>query len=52
MPAGVRNPRFGRLRRHPVLSLTAVLVLWAGAVFGGTWSYRVLFPPPCRAAPE
>ncbi|MFI6144749.1 ABC transporter substrate-binding protein [Streptomyces sp. NPDC051109] len=45
MPAGVRNPRLGRLRRHPVLSLTAALLLLAGAAFGGTWGYRVLFPP-------
>ncbi|MFD7081721.1 ABC transporter substrate-binding protein [Streptomyces sp. NPDC059918] len=45
MPAGVRNPRLGWLRRHPVLSLAAALVLLAGAVFGGAWGYRVLFPP-------
>ncbi|MET9887962.1 hypothetical protein ABZZ20_33500 [Streptomyces sp. NPDC006430] len=49
MPAGVRNPRLGRLRRHPVLSLTVALLVLAGVVFGGAWGYRVLFPPalPC-----
>ncbi|WP_369776959.1 ABC transporter substrate-binding protein [Streptomyces sp. R33] len=51
MPAGVRNPRLGRLRRHPVLSLTAALLLLAGAVLGGTWGYGVLFPPALSCGP-
>ncbi|KJY46322.1 hypothetical protein VR46_09735 [Streptomyces sp. NRRL S-444] len=51
MPAGVRNPRLGRLRRHPVLSLTAALPLLAGAVLGGTWGYGVLFPPALSCGP-
>ncbi|MEU9175866.1 hypothetical protein AB0C90_03215 [Streptomyces sp. NPDC048550] len=51
MPAGVRNPRLGRLRRHPVLSLTAALLLLAGAVFGGIWGYGVLFPPALSCGP-
>ncbi|MEU7556201.1 hypothetical protein AB0B01_28395 [Streptomyces sp. NPDC044571] len=45
MSAGVRNPRFGRLRRHPVLSLIAVLAVLTGAVLGGIRAYPVLFPP-------
>ncbi|MDJ0385175.1 hypothetical protein [Streptomyces sp. G-G2] len=45
MSAGVHNPRLGRLRRHPVLSLAAVLVVLAGAVLGGSWGYGRLFPP-------
>ncbi|MER7463095.1 hypothetical protein [Streptomyces sp. NPDC097981] len=51
MPAGVRNPRLGRLRRHPVLSLTAALLLLAGAVLGGRWAYGVLFPPALSCGP-
>ncbi|MFG3280633.1 ABC transporter substrate-binding protein [Streptomyces sp. NPDC048111] len=45
MPPAVGNPRFGRLRRHPVLSALAALVILAGLVFGGRWGYGRLFPP-------
>ncbi|WP_438295649.1 ABC transporter substrate-binding protein [Streptomyces sp. HUAS TT7] len=45
MPPAVGNPRFGRLRRHPVLSLLAALVILTGLVFGGRWGYDRLFPP-------
>ncbi|WP_406510198.1 ABC transporter substrate-binding protein [Streptomyces sp. NBC_00212] len=45
MPPAVGNPRFGRLRRHPVLSLLAALVILTGLVFGGRWGYGRLFPP-------
>ncbi|WP_167160566.1 ABC transporter substrate-binding protein [Streptomyces sp. MBT27] len=45
MPPAVGNPRFGRLRRHPVLSALAALVILAGLVFGGRWGYGKLFPP-------
>ncbi len=45
MPPAVGNPRFGRLRRHPVLSALAALVILTGLVFGGRWGYGRLFPP-------
>ncbi|AYG84739.1 hypothetical protein DWB77_06953 [Streptomyces hundungensis] len=45
MPPAVGNPRFGRLRRHPVLTALAALVILTGLVFGGRWSYDHLFPP-------
>ncbi|MFK8905598.1 hypothetical protein [Streptomyces sp. YS-3] len=45
MPPAVGNPRFGRLRRHPVLSLLAALAILTGLVFGGRWGYGRLFPP-------
>ncbi|MFI6684200.1 ABC transporter substrate-binding protein [Streptomyces sp. NPDC050485] len=45
MPPAVGNPRFGRLRRHPVLSIVAALVILSGLVLGGRWGYGRLFPP-------
>ncbi|MFI5979884.1 ABC transporter substrate-binding protein [Streptomyces sp. NPDC051555] len=39
MTVGVHNPRLGGLRRHPVLSLAAALVVLAGVVFGARWTY-------------
>ncbi|MEW2415576.1 hypothetical protein AB0953_17905 [Streptomyces sp. NPDC046866] len=45
MSAGVHVPRFARWRRHPVASLTVLVLLLAGVVFGGAWGYRALFPP-------
>ncbi|MFD7014801.1 ABC transporter substrate-binding protein [Streptomyces sp. NPDC059928] len=45
MPPAVGNPRFGRLRRHPVLSVVAALVILSGLLLGGRWGYGRLFPP-------
>ncbi|MER0443853.1 hypothetical protein ABR738_04585 [Streptomyces sp. Edi4] len=45
MPPAVGNPRFGRLRRHPVLTVLAALVILTGLVFGGRWGWGRLFPP-------